>query len=100
MQLRDNYKVAFINNGCTTASIATDITAGSGSLIAITVGGTGTGAIDIVDGSPGSSNTPTMGSLSVAEGTYWFLSGFANGLKIVQGCPGKVSVIYDPHTNL
>lgn len=99
MQLRDNYKYSFLNNGCTTASISTQIASGTGSLIAVIVGSTSTAPVDITDGSTGASATPTMGSLkaSVAEGTYWFLSGFAQGLKITQGSPGKVTIVYDPH---
>lgn len=99
MQLKDNYKYSFLNNGCTTANISTQIATGTGSLIAVIVGKTSTAPVDITDGSAGASATANLGSLkaSIVEGTYWFLSGFAQGLKITQGSPGNVTVVYDPH---
>lgn len=99
MQLRDNYKYLFINTGCTTAATTTQVNTGNGSLIAITVGQTAAGPIDITDGSPGAATTANLGHLknSVAEGTYWFLSAYAQGLKITCGSPSQITAIYDPH---
>ncbi len=99
MNLRDNYKYAYINTGCS-GSVSTQVDEGNGSLIAITVGTTAAGVTDITDGSSGASATANLGSLkaSIAEGTYWFLSGYAQGLKITTGSANKITVIYNPNT--
>lgn len=99
MQLKDNYKYAYINTGCASGSVSTQVANGNGSLIAIIVGTTANGTTDITDGSPGASATANLGSLkaNITEGTYWFLSAYAQGLKITTGSANKVTVVYDPH---
>lgn len=92
MQLRDNYKVAHISTATTT-----QVDTGNGSLIAIVVNTTAAGAISIIDNTTGS--TVNIGSLksSIVENTYWFLCGYAAGLRIITAAASDISVIYDPH---
>ncbi len=91
MQLRDNYKVEYISTATTT-----QIDTGQGQLIAITVGETSAGAISIIDNISGS--TVNIGTLkaSIVENTYWFLSTYAVGLRIITAGASKISVIYSP----
>lgn len=90
MQLRDNYKVQYVSTATTT-----QVDEGAGQLIAIVVGETSAGAISIIDNTSGS--TVNIGQLkaSVAEGTYWFLSQYAAGLRIITAGASKISVIYN-----
>mgnify|MGYP003402570825 CR=1 FL=1 len=93
MQLRDNYKVEYIATATTT-----QVDTGMGQLIAIVVGETAAGAISIIDNTSGS--TVNIGTLkaSVVEGTYWFLTNYATGLRIITAGASKISVIYNPVT--
>lgn len=93
MQLRDNYKVASIDSATTT-----QVDTGNGSLIAIVVGETSAGAISLIDNTSGS--TVNIGTLkaNIAEGTYWFLAGYAAGLRIITAGASKITVIYNPNT--
>ncbi len=91
MHLRDNYKILPIETATTT-----QVDIGAGQLIAIVVGETAAGAISIIDNTTGS--TVNMGTLkaSIAEGTYWYLSQYAAGLRIITAGASKISVIYNP----
>lgn len=91
MQLRDNYKVEYIATATTT-----QVDTGQGQLIAIVVGETAAGSISIIDNTTGS--TVNIGTLkaSVVEGTYWFLTNYAAGLRIITAGASKISVIYSP----
>jgi len=91
MQIRDNYKILPIETATTT-----QVDTGSGQLIAIVVGETSAGAISIIDNVSGS--TVNMGTLkaSIVEGTYWYLSQYAVGLRIITAGASKISVIYNP----
>lgn len=93
MNLRDNYKVAYIDTATTT-----QVDSGMGQLIAIVVGETAAGAISLIDNTAGS--TVNIGTLkaSVVEGTYWFLANYAVGLRIITAGASKISVIYNPVT--
>ena len=90
-QLRDNYKVAYIDTATTT-----QVDTGQGQLIAITVGETAAGAISIIDNTAGL--TVNIGTLkaSIVEGTYWFLYQYAAGLRIITVGASKITVIYSP----
>jgi hypothetical protein len=90
MQLRDNYKVQYIDTATTT-----QVDTGQGQLIAIVVGETAAGAISIIDNTSGS--TVNIGTLkaSVVEGTYWFLAQYAVGLRIITAGASKITVIYN-----
>lgn len=90
MQLRDNYKVQYIDTATTT-----QVDTGQGQLIAIVVGETAAGAISIIDNTSGS--TVNIGTLkaSVVEGTYWFLTQYAVGLRIITAGASKITVIYN-----
>lgn len=100
MQLKDDYKYTYINTGCASGSISTQVDEGNGSLIAIIVGATANGVTDITDGSSGAAATANMGSLkaNIAENTYWFLTAYAQGLKITTGSGNKLTVITAPRT--
>ena len=91
MQLRDNYKVAYIDTATTT-----QVDSGQGQLIAIVVGETAAGAISIIDNTAGS--TVNVGTLkaSIVEGTYWFLYNYAAGIRIITAGASKITVIYNP----
>lgn len=91
MNLRDNYKVAYISTATTT-----QVDTGQGQLVAIVVGETAAGAISIIDDTSGS--TVNIGTLkaSIAEGTYWFLAQYAVGLRIITAGASKITVIYSP----
>lgn len=91
MNLRDNYKCSYISTATTT-----QVASGAGQLIAIVVGETAAGAISIIDNTSGS--TVNIGSLkaSIAEGTYWFLSQYATGLRIITAGASKITVVYSP----
>lgn len=91
MELRDNYKVEYISTATTT-----QVDTGQGQLIAIVVGETAAGAISIIDNTSGS--TVNIGTLkaSVTEGTYWFLTNYSTGLRIITAGASKISVIYNP----
>lgn len=91
MNLRDNYRVEYISTATTT-----QVDTGQGQLIAIVVGETAAGAISIIDNTSGS--TVNIGSLkaSIAEGTYWFLTNYSTGLRIITAGASKISVIYNP----
>lgn len=93
MQLRDNYKIVYIDSAATT-----QVDTGNGSLICITVTETAAGAISVIDNTSGS--TANIGTLkaSIVENTYWFLAGYAAGLRIITAAASKISVVYDPHT--
>lgn len=92
MQLRDNYKRAYISTATTT-----QVDTGNGSLIAIVVNTTAAGAVSIIDNTAGS--TVNIGSLkaSIAENTYWYLTAYASGLRIITAAASDITVIYDPH---
>lgn len=100
MQLRDNYKLTGISNGCATASLTTQVDEGNGSLIGITIGSPSGATIVITDGSSGASSTGNIGTLQkgAAANTYWFLGAYAQGLKIVMGSPGEITAIWSPNT--
>lgn len=100
MDLRDNYKYAYINTGCANGSVSTQVDSGAGNLIAIVVGTTANGVTDITDGSSGAAATANMGSLraNVPENTYTFMSAYAQGLKITTGSANKITVVYNPNT--
>jgi len=89
--LRDNYKVQYIDTATTT-----QVDTGQGQLVAITVGETAAGAISIIDNTSGS--TVNMGTLkaSITENTYWFLTNYSVGLRIITAGASKISVIYNP----
>lgn len=91
MQLRDNYKVEYISTATTT-----QVDTGQGQLIAIVVGETAAGAISLIDNTSGS--TVNIGTLkaSIAEGTYWFLTQYVAGLRIITAGASKITVIYSP----
>jgi hypothetical protein len=99
LQLKDNYKYLYINNGCATASITTQVDEGLGSLILVSIGSASSSSIDITDGSSGSSSTANMGNVQANKDTdKWFLAAYAQGLKVTMGSPGKATIVYDPHT--
>lgn len=87
---RDNYKYAYISSATTT-----QVDTGQGQLIRIIVGESTATALQIIDGTSGS--TTNLGELkaSVAEGTYEFNVQYATGLRIVSGA-GKYTVVYNP----
>lgn len=89
MQLRDNYKYAYIDSATTTQLVT-----GQGSLVRIIVGETAAGAISIIDNTSGS--TVNIGQLkaSIAEGTYEFGVQFVTGLRIITGAASKITVVY------
>lgn len=91
MQLRDNYIYAAI-----TTATTTQVDTGQGQLIAIVLGETAAGAISIIDNTAGS--TANIGTLkaSIVEGTYWFLSQYVSGLRIITAGASKLTVIYSP----
>lgn len=91
MLLRDNYKVSYIATATTT-----QVYSGQGQLIAIVVGETAAGAISVIDNTTGS--TVNIGTLkaSIVENTYWFLTNFSTGLRIITAAASKISVIYSP----
>lgn len=92
-QLRDNYKVAYIDTATTT-----QVDTGLGSLIRIIVGETAAGAISIIDNTAGS--TVNIGTLkaSIVEGAYEFGIAYAAGLRIITAGASKITVVYDPHS--
>jgi len=92
MQLRDNYKVAHISSAATT-----QVDTGNGSLIAIVVNTTAAGAISVIDNTAGSTVNIASLKASIAENTYWFLTAYAAGLRIITAAASDISVIYDPH---
>lgn len=89
MQLRDNYKYAYIDSATTTQLVT-----GQGSLVRIIVGETAAGAISIIDNTSGS--TVNIGQLkaSIAEGTYEFGVQFVTGLRIITAAASKITVVY------
>lgn len=91
--LRDNYKVAYINSATTT-----QVDTGLGSLIRIIVGTTSAGAISIIDDVAGT--TANIGTLvaSIPVGSYEFGIAYANGLRIVTAGASLITVVFDPHT--
>jgi len=91
MQLRDNYKVAYIDSATTT-----QVDTGQGQLIAIVVGETAAGAISVIDNTSGSTVNIATLKASIAEGTYWFLTNYSAGLRIITAGASKISVIYNP----
>lgn len=93
MQLRDNYKVAYIDSATTT-----QVDTGQGQLIAIVVGETAAGTVSVIDNTAGSTVNIGILKASIAEGTYWFLTQYAAGLRIITGAASKISVIYNPTT--
>ena len=84
---RDN-KFAYISTATTT-----QVKTGPGTLHAIVVGTTAATALQVIDGTAGT--TTNLGELvsSAVPGTYTFNCAFANGLRIVSGA-GKYTVIY------
>lgn len=84
---RDN-KFAYISSATTT-----QVKTGPGTLHAIVVGTTTATALQIIDGTSGT--TTNLGELvsSITPGTYIFDCAFAAGLRIVSGA-GKYTVIY------
>ncbi len=91
MQLRDNYKVAYIDSATTT-----QVDTGNGQLIAVVVGETAAGAISFIDNTAGSTVNIGILKASIAEGTYWFLAQYAAGLRIITAGASKITVIYNP----
>lgn len=91
MNLRDNYKIAYIDTATTT-----QVDTGQGQLVAITIGETAAGAISIIDNVTGSTVNVASLKASIAEGTYWFLYNYATGLRIITAGASKITVIYSP----
>ena len=93
MQLRDNYKQTPI-----TTATTTQVHSGQGQLICITVGETSAGAISIIDNTTGT--TANIGTLkaNIVENTYWFLSNYSTGLRIITAGASKITVVYNPTT--
>lgn len=91
MQLKDNYKTAYISTATTT-----QVDTGQGQLVAITVGETAAGAIGIIDNTSGTTVNVAELKASIVEGTYWFLYNYAAGLRIVTAGASKITVIYNP----
>jgi len=91
MQLRDNYRYAYISS-----AVTTQVHSGQGQLIAITLGTTAAGAISIIDNTAGSTVNIATLKASVAEGTYWFLSNYSAGLRIITAAASTLTVIYSP----
>jgi len=88
--LKDNYKYAYISTATTT-----QVDTGQGQLVAIVVGETTATALQILDNTTGT--TTNLGELkaSVVDGTYWILSNYATGHRIVSGA-GKYTIVYNP----
>lgn len=86
------------NAGCKTAHITTgattDVLVGQGRLVSITVNTSAAGTITIQDYN--SAITATIGILkaSVAEGTYWYNTIMARGIRIITGAASDVTVTY------
>lgn len=91
MQLRDNYKINYISTATTT-----QVHSGQGQLVCITVGETAAGAISIIDNTSGSTVNIATLKASIAEGTYWFLTNYSAGLRIITAGASKLTVVYSP----
>ena len=83
------YQYAYISSATTT-----QVKTGDGILKSIIVGTTAAGAIQVIDGTSGS--TTNVGELksSVAEGNYEFNVAFSSGLRIITAAASKITVVY------
>ncbi len=91
MQLRDNYKVAYIDSATTT-----QVDTGAGQLICVTVTETAAGAISLIDNTAGSTANIGVMKASIVENTYWYLAQYAAGLRIITAAASKITVVYNP----
>lgn len=84
------YSRTYISGAATT-----QVKTGNGVLHAIVVGETAAGAIQIIDGTSGS--TTNLGELkaSIVEGTYIFDANFSLGLRIITAGASKITVVYN-----
>lgn len=87
--LRDDYVYEYISTATTT-----QITSAPGELHRIIVGETAAGAIQIIDGTSGT--TTNLGELvaSVTPGSYEFNVKFNEGLRIITAGASKITVVY------
>ena len=86
--MNDDYSYSYISSATTT-----QVKTGSGHLHAIIVGETAATALQIIDGTSGTTTNLAELKASVAERTYIFDCGFVSGLRIVSGA-GKYTVVY------
>lgn len=93
MQLRDNYKYAYISSATTT-----QVDTGPGELVRIIIGEDAAGAVSIIDNVSGS--TVNIGQLEVSApvGVYEFGVSYALGLRIITAGATKLTVVYAPRT--
>lgn len=88
-QVLQDYEKTYISTQTTTS-----VFTGPGTLVAIVVGTTANGAIDIVDNTAGT--TANVGSLkaNIVEDTYTFNCAIKLGLRIVTAAASKITVIW------
>lgn len=87
--MNDKYSYAYIDSATTT-----QVFTGACTLIAIVVGTTAAGAIQILDNTSGTTTNFAELQASILPGVYEFKAGFATGLRIITGAASKITVIY------
>lgn len=92
-QIRDDYKVAYIDSATTT-----QVQTGNGRLIRIIVTETAAGTIAVIDNTAGSTANIATLKASIVEGTYEFGVQYTTGLRIITGAASKITVVYAPNT--
>lgn len=90
-QIRDDYKYSYING-----TITNQVDSGQGRLIRIIVTKAAAGAVDIIDGTSGSTGNIGVLKASIAEGVYEFGVGYTTGLRIVLAGSVDLTVVYRP----
>lgn len=73
----------------------TQIKTGPGVLRRIVVTETAAGAIQIIDGTSGSTTNLAELKASIVEGTYEFNVAFGNGLRIIAAGNSKFTVVWE-----
>lgn len=89
-EIRDDNLKTYIDTATTT-----QVHTGPGRLHAIIVGTTAAGAIQVIDGTSGSTTNLAELAASVSEGTFTFNCAFASGLRIITAAASKITVVYN-----